>query len=324
MQYGTIPGIKKRVSRMIQGGAYTSDEELDKVYALFDKVFAEGCNAIDTGHGYGFGASERAIGLWMETRGVREEVVILDKGAHPYEGRNRVTPEDIGSDIRDSLERLRTDYIDLYVLHRDDPTQPVGPIVEALNEHHAAGRIHAFGGSNWTHQRIAEANEYAAAHGLVPFTISSPQFSLAEMVKPAWDGCVGIGGAQGEAARAWYAAQKMPIFAWSSLALGFMAGRYNPDDPKGFLKDLHETALHAYDYPVNYRYLERSTQLADRKGVEPAQIAFAYVLNYPLDIYALVGNRTQQEFEMNLGAMEIKLTEAEMAWLRLERDDLPE
>lgn len=96
-------------------------------------------------------------------------MIIMTKGAHPDDGEpsNRVNPRAIHNDVPDSLEKLRTSYIDLYALHRDDPSVEVGPIVEALNEHVAAGRIHAIGASNWTYNRIQEANDYAWTHGLV-------------------------------------------------------------------------------------------------------------------------------------------------------------
>ncbi len=84
------------------------------------------------------------------------------------------------------MRRLGTDYLDLYVLHRDDPSVPVGPIVEALTAHKKAGRIGAFGGSNWTHERMQEANEYARVNDLTPFAVSSPNFSLAEQYKEPW------------------------------------------------------------------------------------------------------------------------------------------
>src|SRR5690606_27782491 len=127
------------------------------------------------------------------------------------------TPYDITADLFDSLARMQTDYIDIYLLHRDDPDVPVGPIVEILNEHHQAGRIHAFGGSNWSHERIREANEYAAAHGLTPFVASSPNFSLAEQIQEPWAGCLSIGGRKGAAARDWYRQNQIALFTWSSL-----------------------------------------------------------------------------------------------------------
>ena len=129
---------------------------------------------------------------------MRDEVVILGKGAHHSQDRRRVTPFDIQSDIHDSLARFKVDHLDLYLLHRDDPTQPVGPIVETLHAAKEAGQIHAYGGSNWRVQRLREVNEYAAVHGLAPFAVSSPQFSLAVQQEPPWIDCVSLSGPDGE------------------------------------------------------------------------------------------------------------------------------
>ena len=158
MEYGTVAGIDKKISRLVQGCIMLNRKNLDAGYALLYAAFAAGITAYDSAHLYGGGEVDRVLGMWMEKSGNREEVVIIGKGAHLNQDRNRVTPYDIASDMADSLVRLRTDYIDLYLLHRDDPTQDVGPIVEALNEHHAAGRIRVFGGSNWTPKRLEEAN----------------------------------------------------------------------------------------------------------------------------------------------------------------------
>ena len=79
-------------------------------------------------------------GHWLKTRGVRDEIVLLTKGGHHSQDRKRVTPYDIESDINDSLARCGTDFLDIYLLHRDDETKPVGPIVAKLNEYHENGR----------------------------------------------------------------------------------------------------------------------------------------------------------------------------------------
>ncbi len=201
MQYGQVPGVTKPISRLVQGTVMVGSDHLDESFALLDEIRALGCTTFDTGHVYGNGDNERTVGYWVRDRGVREDVVIIGKGAHHNQDRRRVTPYDIKADVADSLARFQFDYIDLYLLHRDDPNVPVGPIVETLNEELNAGRINAFGGSNWDYRRVEAANEYAAQHGLTPFAAASPNFSLAIQVQEPWDNCISVSGPAGEEAR---------------------------------------------------------------------------------------------------------------------------
>lgn len=194
MKYGHIPGIEKPLSRLVQGTIMCNTNEQEKCNDLLDAVLKHGINTFDTAHGYGNGECERSVGTWINSRGVREQVVILGKGCHHSRDRQRVTPFDISADLHDSLARFKTDYIDLYVLHRDDPGVEVGPIVERLHQHKEEGLIRAYGGSNWSHERVAAANAYAAAHGLTPFAVSSPNFSLAYQAKEPWENCISISG----------------------------------------------------------------------------------------------------------------------------------
>jgi aryl-alcohol dehydrogenase-like predicted oxidoreductase len=255
----------------------------------------------------------------MKARGNREQVVIITKGCHHNADRKRVTPFDLAADLHDSLARLQTDYVDIYLLHRDDPSLPVGPIVEALNEHWRAGKIRAFGGSNWTHERIQAANDYAAAHGLQPFTASSPNYGLAEQVHDPWGpGCVTLSGPQNAAARAWYQANQMPVFAYSSLGRGFFSGRVAANDPEGAKALLDRASLTAYCHEVNFRRLARAEQLAAAKGVTVPQLALAYVLRSPLNVFPLVGAASGEEFAQNLAALDLALSEEERGWLNLE------
>ena len=183
MQYLSLPGIFKKVSALVQGTVMLSSENEKENFALLDAVYEMGCTTFDTAHVYGNGDVERVLGRWIKANGIREQVVILDKGAHHNPDRKRVTPFDIASDIHDSLARLQTDYIDLYALHRDDPSSPVGPIMETLEDFRKAGKINVFGVSNWRAARIEAANNYATDAGLNPFAFSSPHFSLAAMVE---------------------------------------------------------------------------------------------------------------------------------------------
>jgi len=322
MKYGQIKGLDKKVSRLIQGTVYFTDKNPEQAFSVFDAAFEQGCNTFDTAHGYGSGACERVLGQWIKERDNRDEVVILDKGGHPYGGKNRVTPEHITSDIHESLERLGVETIELYVLHRDDITKPVEPIMDCLYEHYQAGRIQAIGGSNWTYQRLQEANEYASKNDLLPFAVSSPQFSLAEMVKPAWDDCISAG--HDEAAQAWYREEDMPLLTWSSLAGGFMTGRFSRDNVGSFSDDDYfaQVTINAYAYDDNFTRLERAQQLAEQKSVSVPQLALAYVLNYPLNIFAIIGSMTGEQFTENAVALEIDLSQNEINWLNLKSDTL--
>ncbi|MBX7256627.1 MAG: aldo/keto reductase [Candidatus Hydrogenedentes bacterium] len=312
MQYGTVSGVTKPVSRLVQGTVMVGSAEPDMYMPLLDDVFEQGCNTFDTAHIYNGGENERGVGRWVNSRGIRDKVVIIGKGAHHNPDRKRVTPYDITADICDSLARFKFDYIDLYLLHRDDPSVPVGPIVETLNEHMKAGRIHAFGGSNWSAARVREANTYAAEHGPTPFVASSPQFSLVEMIQEPWEGCISIGGPKSVSDRAWYREQGLHLFTWSALAGGFLSGRLT----RANASEHAETLYHqSYMSPANLDRLDRAFELAKKKGITVPQLALAWLLNQPLNLFPLVAAYSGEEFRMLSKALEIKLTEEELAWL---------
>lgn len=311
MKYACFPPLSRDLSRLVLGSMVFSREALDLTFELLDAWRAMGGNIVDTAHVYAGGESERALGLWLKERGCRDEIVILSKGAHHNADRRRVTPEDITCDLRDSLARLQVETIDLYLLHRDDPDVPVGPIVEALNEHLRGGRIRAFGGSNWTTERLEAANAYAASRGLQGFSASSPNLALAPPLEPVWEGCVS---ACDPDSRAWYERTGMPLFAWSSQARGFFSGRFSPDDP------CDEMMVRVYYHPDNWLRLRRAAELGHARGFTATQVALAWVLHQPFPTYALVGPRNLDELQSCVGALELALTREEARWLNLEAD----
>lgn len=321
MQYGKLAGVDKPISRIVHGTIMANSKELEKSFELLDAALEAGITTFDTAHVYGGGDNERTVGQWIHDRGVRDKVVILGKGAHLNQDRKRVTPFDITADIHDSLARFKIDHIDIYLLHRDDPSVPVGPIVEILNEHYKAGKIGPFGGSNWTVQRVQEANKYAADHGLVPFAASSPNLSLAEMIHEPWSGCVSVSGPEHKADRAWYAQQNMALFTWSSLAGGFFSGRFRRDNLDTFDAYFDKVVVNSYISEDNFRRLDRAEELAKEKGLTLAQIAVAFVTSQPLNVFALLAPQTAEEVRLNVEASEVKLTSAELAWLDLKSDN---
>lgn len=321
MQYGRIPGVEKDVSRVGQGLVMLEDGLLEEGFALLDAAYEGGITLFDSAFGYGGGACDRVFGRWVRERGLRDKVVLLDKGCHHKGDQNRVTPEDITSDLDTCLERLEFDYVDIFAFHRDDESVPVGPLVERLNEHLREGKIRAFGGSNWTHRRIQEANEYAEAHGLTGFAAGSPQYSLAELVDEPWGrGSVTLSGEAGREGREWYEANQMPAILWSSLAGGFFTGRFRRDNLDSFTRGGEKRCVKCYCSEDNFRRYDRATELAKEKGATPPSIAIAYLIRGPLNCFPLAAAYNREQAEDNARAADIELTPEERAWLDLRSD----
>jgi 1-deoxyxylulose-5-phosphate synthase len=312
MKYATIPGLDRPASRVVLGSMALTPQQQDLSDALLDGFLSRGGNLIDSAHIYRGGGSERAIGSWLQRRKQREAVLLLTKGAHhASDGRKRVSPEEIAFDLGQSLERLQTPYVDLYLLHRDDPAVPVGEIVETLAYHLRQRRVRAYGGSNWTHQRLQEANEQAQARGLTPFAASSPNLSLAVPKEPMWADCVSVSG--DEAALDWYRRQELPLLSWSSQAGGFFSGRFRPDAPDD------PNMVRVYYSDANWERYRRAEQLGAELGLSPIQVALAWVLCQPgLRTFALIGPRTLEELQSSLDAAEVELTPRQVAWLSLQ------
>ena len=232
--------------------------------------------------------------------------MILSKGAHHDRAseygplRRRVTPEDVAADLQESLETLGTDFVDVYMLHRDDRGRPVGPIMEALNEHLRAGRIRSFGASNWTTGRLDEAARYAGEHGLEPFTSSSVQLSLAPWTEAPWPECES---AHDRASLAWYERAGLPLFAWSPQAAGFFASAGDPD------------VVRVFDTAENRARRDRAAALGARLGVTTTQVALAWVLHRPFPTFPIVGPRTLDELRESVEALELELSADDLAWM---------
>jgi aryl-alcohol dehydrogenase-like predicted oxidoreductase len=316
MKYGSIAGISKPVSRLVQGIIQVNRNDEAIGFAQLDSAFAAGINCVDTAYIYG---TDAFLGKWVRERGIRDEVVILAKGAHDSV-RKKVTPFDIQHDLHETLAKMQLDYVDLYVLHRDDEKVEVGPIVDVLNLLVKQGKIGAFGGSNWSTARLQAANDYAEKTGQIPFTSSSPNFSLADPIRVPWGGCLTISGDQYEADRAWYKANQMPIFSWSSMVGGFWSGRFNREGVETYTEGQAKLVRECYCSDANFTRLDRVKELADAKGLTIPQIALAYIFNYPMNVFALVGAQNQEEVDTNVAALNTDLTEQEMLYLDLKAD----
>jgi aryl-alcohol dehydrogenase-like predicted oxidoreductase len=296
-----------------------TEDKIKEGFELLDAVYEAGMTLFDSAHGYGGGACDRVFGKWVRERGLRDKVVIMDKGCHHHGDVNRATPECLTSDLHDCLRNLGFDTIDIFAFHRDDETQPVGPLMERLNQHVREGKILAFGASNWTHRRIAEANVYAEKNGLIPMTVASPHYSLAQCIDDPWGrGSVTITGMGQQAARDWYKATQMALLPWSSLCGGFFSGRYRRDNVHALSGWADEHTARCYFSEHNFRRLDRANELAAEKGASAARVAVAWMLCGPLNCFPLTAAHSPTEARDNAAAADLKLTEAELAWLNLE------
>jgi predicted dehydrogenase/aryl-alcohol dehydrogenase-like predicted oxidoreductase len=304
MKYGQIAGVNKPVSRLVMG--VDNNTFSPNVAVMWDDFVERGGNCWDCAFIYGGGRSEKALGDWVRARGIRDKVVILDKGAHtPF-----CDPAGITREHRISLERLGMDHVDIYMMHRDNPAIPVGEFVDVLNEHIGRGTMRAVGGSNWSISRVEEFNAWAKKNGKQGFSAVSNNFSLARMVDPVWGGCIAASDAE---SRAWFKRTQMPLMPWSSQARGFfLDGRAHPDR-----KDDAELVRCWYG-PDNFQRLERARELASKYKVLPIAIALAYVLRQPFPTFPLIGPRQLSETRTSFPALGVELTDAEIRWLNLE------
>lgn len=313
MQQVSIPHTPLRPSAICLGAAgWGSAVKQDDAQRLFDTFRAAGGNFFDTAHVYaawikdGAGLSERALGACVRHVGARAGVVIASKGGHPDFKPNYprpdafLSPEVIQRDIADSLERLGTGYIDLYYLHRDDTRVPVGEIIDVLDAEACAGRIRYPAASNWSTQRMAAANDYAATHGKLRLAASQVQWSLPV---PRWEiKADPTTRYLTPADEAWHAASGVPVIPYSVTADGYIAS--GGARGKG------------YDTPDNHARLERAQKLAAELKCTPGQIAIAWLINHPFPVIPVTGTSNAEHLADTIGALDVKLTAEQVRWLR--------
>ena len=266
---------------------------------LLDALVAAGCSGFDLAASYQLGGTERLLGEWMACRRNRDRLFLVGKGGHPYPGirPNRLGAAALSADLESSLRRLRTDRLDLYLLHRDFPGAPLEPMVETLASAHRAGRILGWGVSNWSVPRIEAIRTAARAAGLPSMAASSPHFSLVDWVRPPWSGSVSIAGPANREARAFHARTQLPVLAWAPLGAGFLTS----DRTGG-----------TYGSPANIARRERMRALAARRGWTPAQVALAYVFSQPFPVSAVVAASTVEKMRLNLEAAAMRLSADEV------------
>lgn len=324
MQYRRLGSDGPEVSR-IGLGTMTFGEQntADEAFAQLDCAVAAGVNLIDAAEMYPVppraetqGRTEAIIGDWLQRRGGRERLVIATKvsgrSANGYtrEGEQCLDRRNIDAALEASLRRLGTDYIDLYqvhwpdrptnyfgrlgYVHQDVPSVPIEDTLDALARHVQAGRVRCIGLSNETPWGVMRYVMAAAAQGLPrPVSIQNPYNLLNRTFE------VGLA----EVAHR----EQVPLLAYSPLGFGVLTGKYLDGDapPQARLNRFQQYQRYsgAHGQAATRRYAE----LARDHGLDPGQMALAYVLGRPFLASALVGATTLAQLESNLAAGGLEL-----------------
>lgn len=292
MRYLKIKGANGdiKLSKNALGTTYFGTSTDKKTcFALMDRFFELSGNCIDTARSYaewlegGESASEKVIGEWLESRRCREKTVLSTKGGFPHKDKkSRVTPKDIMEDIGLSLECLKTDYVDIYFLHRDDPSADLLEIMDTLSSLVRQGKVRAIGVSNWTAERIEKANKLAEENSLVPFSVSQIQWSAAystpELMGDKTLVCMNA------VEYNWYLKNRLPVMAFSSQAKGIFSKliEQGPDFLNQKIRDrfLSEKNLKRIDWVKTY---------CQRNNITPATAILAFLNCNRLPAASIIG-----------------------------------
>jgi aryl-alcohol dehydrogenase-like predicted oxidoreductase len=307
-----IPNSDLDVSSLCLG---TGDmgSKLDRAasFALLDAFVAGGGNFLDTANVYGDwiagtkSSSEKMIGAWLAHSGKRSQMVIATKGMHPLLSSMNVprsSPREIMHDIDQSLGHLRCEVIDLYWLHRDDPARPTGEIIETLAGAVKAGKIRHFGCSNWRVERIAAANDYAAAHGLPGFVADQMLWNAAHLDVDAIQDKTIV--AMTPALFDYHERTGLAAIPFSSQANGLLHKH-----AEGRTQAIRPNQNATYPPIANRRRAIAVQTLADELGVSFTGVVLGYLQSQPFVTIPIIGSQTLPHLQDSLAGDGVFLDE---------------
>jgi aryl-alcohol dehydrogenase-like predicted oxidoreductase len=282
MRYQRLFPQGPEVSKLCLGTArFGTTVPREEAFEQMDRFFEKGGNFIDSARVYaewlpeGRGASEKTIGAWIKERKLRDKIVISTKGAHPnLKTMNipRMSREEIRRDLEESLKALETDHIDLYFLHRDDVSRPVEEILESLEIFKKEGKILHYGCSNWTLDRMEEADKTAASGGVEGFVCDQIRFGLGDLNAAKITDKTLV--PMDKAIYAWHQETRKSVMAYTSSNNGWFSkklqGKPVPADREA-----------VYNNALNRNLLEKLKVWEKTFGVSAAVLVTSYVMTQP-------------------------------------------
>ena len=279
MKYLKLTHTEFEVSVVCLGaGPYGTSVSKEQAFAQMDAFFDQGGNFIDTAHVYGdWGSGEKAlsekiIGEWMDNRGCRNDLVISTKGGHPLLATmdiSRVNVDELEIDLQGSLESLRTDIIDIYFLHRDNPQLPVADVIEWLELQKIKGKLRHYGCSNWSLQRMVDAQQYASSKGYDGFICNQIQDSLADSDHALTDRMQMV--VADKSFDLYHRQSGMNLMAYMAVAHGYFYKKEANIPLPAMVKEL-------YDLPQNVKMLE---VMKTMKPYSVNDFNYQYILQRP-------------------------------------------
>ena len=278
------------------GGSVT-DQGL--IREIVETALDGGINFFDNADAYARGEAERVMGeIFQELAVPRHHLVLSTKVYWPMSddvNDKGLSRKHVHESIDMSLDRLQTEYVDLYFAHRYDDETSMEEIVEAFSDVVRSGRALYWGTSQWTPAQIAEAHTYAKARGLVAPVVEQPQYSMLhrkrveQRVLPVTER-KGIG-----------------LVVWSPLAGGMLTGKYDEGVPEGSRFGGNDRMADEWVTEENRKRVRSLRSIADELGVSRAQLALAWVLRQPGVSSVITGATKVSQLEDNLGAVELTL-----------------
>jgi len=318
MRYVLIPGTDLMPSAICMGGGPLCTENDDRaIGALLDTFYEKGGTFIDSANIYGKwlpsgkNVCDINIGRWLRSRGVREKVVVTSKGGHPPLSKMaepRLKKDDVRADLDESLRALGSDCIDLYYLHRDDPSIPVEYVIDYLRDFVKEGKIRYFATSNWKAPRIRMAQEYARKSGKQGFSANQLLWSFAvpDMSKAPYPMMVSM---DAESKR-YHIDSGLAAIGYESQAKGFFQKQVKKE-----AVPLPRYIEAMYGSEENVSRCHRAEKLAQALGTSLADITLGYVLNQPFASFAVIGSHSPEQLTVSLAAADMRLTPEQIAYL---------
>ncbi|MBQ6560627.1 MAG: aldo/keto reductase [Erysipelotrichaceae bacterium] len=308
-----LTGTKKKMSKVFLGtGSFGGSTPVEKARPVLDAYYEMGGRMIDTAVVYcnwyagERSKSEKLLGEWMAVNGIREELFLHAKGCHndyDYDGtpftEPRLKPQDIREEINKSLENLRTDYLDCFTLHADDPDMPVKEIIDTLYEEKQMGRILAYGCSNWTTERIMEAEKYAQESGKDGFILNQVGWCLnshnpAEDLEHLY---------MDEAMYQYHKQSRLPVMAYTASGKGYFQKRADG-------KEIPEKYRELYNVKENDIILEALVKMAAEENVSVNELVLYYLLlDHGFQVKPIIACRNTDQLRDALKVEEIEISD---------------